>query len=105
MTERDRQVFVKCAGIDKGDWIKAASAKRMKLEDWINETLNEAARRADIPPPAWMTFSKRTTAALIGARIHKESELIARIEEDSLFNIEGIASDAVKEVEAWYRSQ
>ncbi|WP_010323635.1 hypothetical protein [Marinobacterium stanieri] len=94
---------IECRQKDKGAWVQAARASDKGLEEWVNDILNEAVKRADLSAPAWMTgFSKRTSDALMLAQIYKSSELLGRIEEDALLNIQGLAPGSVQEIMEWY---
>ena len=34
---------MRCVQIDKAGWVKAAQKENMKLSEWVNKTLNNAA--------------------------------------------------------------
>lgn len=105
MSDQDKmsRLNVACRQKDKGLWVNAAKSSGKNLEQWINDTLNASAKRADVSPPSWMRcFSKPTTSALMAAQIYKSSELVERVEEDSLFNIDGFDSNCVDEVKSWH---
>ena len=104
MTEKDTsRLNIECRKKDKATWFQAARKEGKKLEQWVNDILNEAARRADLPPPKWMHgFSRRTSDALMMAKIYKPSELVERIEEDTLYNIENFGPRCVEEVLRWH---
>ena len=38
-------IHARCKGSDKAAWVKAASAKNMKLTEWITETLNKSINK------------------------------------------------------------
>jgi len=102
------KVFFECDPADKSAWVKAAKSNpkgSSKLDAWIIKTLNDAVSRIDLPQPEWMTFSPALNHVLIKAKIFKKQELIERIKEDSIFNIEGMDRNNIAELNAWYLSE
>lgn len=106
MSDQDKmsRLNIACRQKDKGAWVQAAKAQGKTLEQWVNDTLVEAVKRSDLAAPSWMQgFSQRTQDALMLAQIYKSSELVERIEEDTLYNIQNFGPRCVDEVMEWHR--
>jgi predicted HicB family RNase H-like nuclease len=38
-------IHARCKTSDKAAWVKAAQAKKLKLAEWVNAVLNDAAKK------------------------------------------------------------